>query len=238
MHGSWSLVPDFKHCNYALYFGASKGHAAGHASVPNMELAADARARGMRMVVVDPMCNFASAKANEWVPIRVGTDAALALAMVHSLLNELGIYDAEYLRAKTNAPYLVRPDGTHAREPESGKPLVWDQAAGAARTFDDPAVKEPALLGQYEVGGEICRPGFELLKQHVRKYTPERVAAITGVPAATIRRLAREFGEGARVGSTIVLDGVRLPYRPVAAIYFREHRGTRMPPTTASPSIS
>jgi len=48
MHASWSLVPDFEHCRYAIYFGASKGHGAGHASTPNMELAADARARGMR----------------------------------------------------------------------------------------------------------------------------------------------------------------------------------------------
>jgi molybdopterin-containing oxidoreductase family molybdopterin binding subunit len=225
MHASWSLVPDFKHCNYAIYFGASKGHGAGHAATPNMELAADARARGMRMVVVDPLCNFAASKANEWVPIRVGTDAAMALAMVNCLLNELGIWDAEYLKTKTNGPYLVRPDGTHARDPESGKPLVWDAATGTARAYDDPAAKDPALLGTYEVAGEACRPAFELLKEHVRSYSPERAERITGVQAATIRRLAREFGEAARVGSTIVLEGVRLPYRPAAAIYFRGAQG-------------
>ncbi|MBI2162217.1 MAG: molybdopterin-dependent oxidoreductase [Candidatus Rokubacteria bacterium] len=225
MHASWSLVPDFKHCTYALYFGASKGHGAGHAATPNMEQAADARARGMRMVVVDPICNFAASKANEWVPIRVGTDAAMALAMVNCLLNELGIWDADYLKTKTNGPYLVRPDGTHARDPESGKPLVWDAATGAARAYDDPAAKDPALLGTYEVAGEACRPAFELLKEHVKRYAPERAERITGVQAATIRRLAREFGEAARVGSTIVLDGVRLPYRPAAAIYFRGAQG-------------
>ncbi|MFQ5848015.1 MAG: molybdopterin-dependent oxidoreductase [Candidatus Methylomirabilales bacterium] len=225
MHGSWSLVPDFKQCNYAIYFGASKGHSAGHASTPNMELAADARARGMRLVVVDPMCNFAAAKANEWVPIRVGTDAALAMAMVNCLLNEFGIYDAEYLKAKTNGSYLVRPDGTHAREPESGKPLVWDSATGSTKTYDDPTVKDPALLGECEVAGELCRPAFELLKEHVRRYTPERAEGITGVRTPVVRRLAREFGEAARVGSTIVLDGVRLPYRPAAAIYFRGAQG-------------
>ncbi|MDP6109774.1 MAG: hypothetical protein QGF71_06830, partial [Rhodospirillales bacterium] len=54
LHASWSVVPDFHYCNYAIYFGASKGHAAGHASASNMGLAADARARGMKMVVVDP----------------------------------------------------------------------------------------------------------------------------------------------------------------------------------------
>ena len=93
MHASWSIVPDFEYCNYAIYFGASKGHCAGHASCSNMGMAADARARGMKMVVVDPMCNFAAAKATEWVPMRVGTDAALALAMCNVIVNELGIYD-------------------------------------------------------------------------------------------------------------------------------------------------
>ena len=225
MHASWSLVPDFKHCNYAIYFGASKGHGAGHAATSNMELAADARVRGMRMVVVDPICNFAASKANEWVPIRVGTDAAMALAMVNCLLNEFGIYDAEYLKSKTNGPYLVRPDGTHARDPQSGKPLVWDVAAGMAKTHDDASVKDAALLGTYTVNGEACRPGFELLREHVKSHSPEWAEKITGVSAATIRRLAREFGDAARVGSTIVLDGVRLPYRPAAAIYFRGAQG-------------
>src|SRR3990172_4443665 len=81
MHAPWSLVPDFQHCRYAIYFGASKGHGAGHVACTNMQQAADARARGMRLVVVDPMCNFASAKASEWVPLRPGTPAALALAL-------------------------------------------------------------------------------------------------------------------------------------------------------------
>jgi molybdopterin-containing oxidoreductase family molybdopterin binding subunit len=74
MHASWSAVPDFEYCNYTIFFGASKGHGAGHASCSNMGLAAEARVRGMKMVVVDPMCNFAAAKATEWVPLRVGTD--------------------------------------------------------------------------------------------------------------------------------------------------------------------
>ncbi|MBI2319492.1 MAG: molybdopterin-dependent oxidoreductase, partial [Betaproteobacteria bacterium] len=99
MHASWGIVPDFAYCNYALYFGASKGHGAGHASSSNMGLAADARLRGMKLVVVDPMCNFAAAKAAEWVPLRVGTDGALALAMCLVLVNELSLIDQPYLQA-------------------------------------------------------------------------------------------------------------------------------------------
>jgi molybdopterin-containing oxidoreductase family molybdopterin binding subunit len=225
MHASWSVVPDFDYCNYALFFGASKGHSAGHASASNMGLAANARARGMKMVVVDPMCNFASAKATEWVPLRVGTDGALALALCHVIVNELGMIDAAYLQAKTNAPYLVGEDQAYVRERASGKPLVWDLEAGEARPFTDVPAARMALEGEYVANGAACRPAFERLKQHLRKYTPAWAEGVSTVPAADIRRIAREFATEARIGSTIVVQGVTLPYRPVAAIAFRGPQG-------------
>jgi molybdopterin-containing oxidoreductase family molybdopterin binding subunit len=190
-----------------------------------MQQAADARVRGMKLVVVDPMCNFASAKSTEWVPIRPGTDAAMALAMVHVILDELGVWDAEYLAAKTNAPYLIGPDRRYVRDPESGKPLVWDAGRGRPVTYDDREASAVALEGECEVGGVSARPAFALLREHVRPFTPEWAEGISTVPAATIRRLAGEFAREAMVGSTIVLDGKRLPYRPVAAIYFRGAQG-------------
>lgn len=225
MHASWSLVPDFKMCNYAIYFGASKGHSAGHVANQNAQLAADARARGMKMVVVDPMCNFASAKASEWVPIRVGTDAALALAMCNVLVNELGLYDKEYLKKFTNAPYLIQEDGHYLRDQATRKPMVWDPIAGQAKPFNDAAIGDFALEGFYTVDGQKVQPAFQILKEHLKKYTPEYSSKICTVSAATIRRLAREFGEAARIGSTIVVDGQEFPYRPAAAIYFRGSQG-------------
>ena len=225
MHASWSVVPDFQYCNYAVYFGASKGHGAGHASCSNMGLAADARARGMKMVVVDPMCNFASAKATEWVPIRVGTDAALALAMCHVMVNELGVYDAPYLQAKTNSAYLIGPDRLYVRDPENHEPLVWDLQSNKALPYNTVKSANMALEGEFEVNGVTCQPAFQLLKKHLTRYTPEHAAAITTIPAKTIRRLGTEFATEARVGSTIVVDGVTVPYRPAAAIAFRGSQG-------------
>ena len=225
MHASWSIVPDFAQCRYAIFFGASKGHAAGHASCSNMGLAADARSRGMKMVVVDPMCNFAAAKATEWVPIRPGTDGALALALCNVLVNELGTYDGPYLQAKTNAPYLIGPDALYVRDPQTNKPLVWDVRANAARPYTDASAADMALEGDVEVNDVRCRPAFQLLKEHLEKFTPEWAATISTVPAANIRRIAGEFAQEARIGSTTVVDGVTLPYRPVAAITFRGAQG-------------
>ena len=225
MHASWSIVPDFQQCNYALFFGASKGHAAGHASNSNMKMAADARARGMKMVVIDPFANQAGAKATEWVPIRVGTDAGLALAMANQLVNELGMYDAAYLKAKTNAAYLIGADGRYVRDAETNKPMVWDEVAAGAVAFDGTAPDNMALEGEYEVAGNPCRPSFVLIKAHLATYTAERGEEISTVPAADIKRLAKEFATAARIGSTIVIDGVEVPYRPAAAIAFRGSQG-------------
>lgn len=225
MHASWSVVPDFEYCNYAIYFGASKGHGAGHASCSNMGLAADARSRGMKMVVVDPMCNFASAKATEWVPLRVGTDGALALAMCNVLVNELAIYDGPYLQAKTNAPYLIGPDKLYARDSQTGKPLVWDTSTSSARPYPEVKAADMALEGNFEINGLCCQPAFQKLKDHLKRFTPDWGERVATVPAADIRRIAGEFGREACIGSTIVVGGETLPYRPVAAIGFRGSQG-------------
>ena len=82
-------------------------------------------------------------------------------------------------------------------------------------------------MGDFEVNGVSCQPAFHKLKEHLCKFTPEWGEGITTVPAATIRRLAAEFAREARIGSTIVVEGVTLPYRPVAAIAFRGSQGHR-----------
>ncbi|MEW5806268.1 MAG: molybdopterin-dependent oxidoreductase [Acidobacteriota bacterium] len=225
MHAAWSIVPDFEHCEYILYFGCSKGHGAGHVAVQNAQLAADARARGCKSVVFDPFLSAQASKAHEWVPIKAGTDGALALGMINVLLNELEIYDEKYIKLKTNGPYLIKPDGYYLRCKKTDKPLIWDPVDNSAKPFDDPSLRDYALLGRFTVDGVECRTGFELLKEHVKNYPVETVSRITTIPASTIRRIAKEFGEQARIGSTVRIDGKEIPYRPVAAIFFRGSQG-------------
>ncbi|MFH0947033.1 MAG: molybdopterin-dependent oxidoreductase [Planctomycetota bacterium] len=240
MHMAWSIIPDFAHSNYTLNFGCSKGHGAGHSAVMNATQAADARVRGNKNVVFDPFQSAQASKAWEWVPIRVGTDGALALGLVNSLLNDHGIWDAEYLSYKTNAPYLIRPsDGRYKRDDETNKPLVWDLADNCPKVHDDPSITrvqyedtahEVALEGTFTVQGvEGCKPGFELLKEHVKKYTPEYVSKITWVPAKTITRVAKEFGEAAEIGSTVTIETdegpKKIPRRPVGTHFFRGSQG-------------
>jgi molybdopterin-containing oxidoreductase family molybdopterin binding subunit len=218
-NGSFHSDFDVDHCNYVILLGNQQGFMAGlNANVAAHKMAA-ARKRGMRVVVVDPVGTNAAAKADEWVPIRPGTDGALVLGLINVLLNELGCYDREFLSQRTNAAYLVGEDGRYIRE-DTGKPLVWDLRRERAVPFDTEAATA-ALDGTYVVGEHACQPALQRLIEHVRAYTPEQVAATTTVPAAVVRRIAREFGAAARIGSTITIDGQVLPYRPVAVNIYR-----------------
>lgn len=227
---SFFAEPDLDNCDYCMLIGSQLGFMLNTNAVTLANKMAEARARGMKVVAVDPVGTNASAKADEWVPIRPGTDAALVLAMINVMVNELGIYDRGFLTTHTNAPYLVGADGLYIREPGSGNPLIWDEATGQALVHDSPLLKAAALEGEQLVNGQICRPAFDLFKTHLSKYPPEEAERITTVPASTIRRLAQEFGQAARVGSTIVIEGQELPFRPVAATWNRgiAHKGCMM----------
>ncbi|HUT73111.1 MAG TPA: molybdopterin-dependent oxidoreductase [Desulfatiglandales bacterium] len=250
VHASWSHVPDFRYCNYALFFGASKGHGSGHSAMITARQAADAKSRGMKLVVFDPIANFSGGKATEWVPILPGTDLAVCLAIANIIVNEIGVSDEKYIALKTNGPYLIGPDGRYVREkgkPEkpitvpgrfglgpplevvgcddTNKPLVWDPVEGKAKVYDDPSIKEYALFGEYEVDGVRCHPSFQLIKDHLKQFTAEFASEISTVPAETVKRIAHEFFEAAQIGATIRIDGHELPFRPASAVLFRGGEG-------------
>ena len=218
-YAAFVVMPDLKYCNYLMIFGTNFGFG-GFQQFANM-LMAQARERGMKLVVFDPMCNNAAKNADEWIPLVPATDGAIAIAMLNVIVNELGIYDAAYLKHKSNAPYLINEDGKYVRDAETNKPMVWDASAAAAKTFDDPTVGDFALDGAYEVAGVSCRPCWQALIESFGKMTPEQAEKVSGIPAKDIRRIATEYAEAARVGETIIIDGKELPYRPVAMMHIR-----------------
>ena len=225
LHASWSKLPDPDHCRYLLNFGTGTGSGSYYCVTGMAQRIADARVRGMKHVAIDPFLGPGAEKADEWIPIRPGTDGAFALAMLNVLLNELSIYDGDYLKHHTNAPYLIGDDGLYIRDAKQQLPLIWDPVDAGEKPFSDPAIKDFALEGEFRVNGLRARPAFTILREHLKPFTPEWAEPITTVPAATIRRIANEFGQEARIGSTIVLEGKVLPYRPVAVMYFKGAQG-------------
>lgn len=92
--------------------------------------------RGAKLVYLDPRFTKTAAKAQEWIPIRPGTDAAFLLAMIHVIVSE-ELADCDFVRK-----------------------------------FVDHCDEMPEVFN---------------------KYTPEWAEGITGIPAKTIDRIAREY---------------------------------------------
>ncbi len=57
----------------------------------------EAKKRGAKLVVVDPSFTETAQKADEWIPVKPGTDGALALAMCKAIIDE-GLHDADFVR--------------------------------------------------------------------------------------------------------------------------------------------
>lgn len=231
-HRGFTVAPDTPHCQYVLSFGANTDASGGVAAVWRH---AEARGRGIRWVQFEPHLSITGAAADCWVPLKPKTDAAVLLALIHVILHELDwrtVCDVGFLRDRTNSPYLVGPRGYYLRDPNSRKPLLWDAADARAKPYDDPTLRKSVLEGEYmargiEIGpdGQVwdgtlvpCTPAFQRLIDHVKGYTPEWAAGVADVPAEVIRTVAREYVETAQVGSTVTVDGVELPLRPVAVI--------------------
>ena len=96
----------------------------------------EARRAGAKLIVIDPYRTRTAKCADWYLPINPGSDAALALAMMHVIINE-DLYDADYV-----ARYTL---------------------------------------------------GFEQLREKVQEYPPDKVAKWTGIAAADIVKLAREY---------------------------------------------
>ena len=155
----------------------------------------EAREKGTKMVAIDPRFTPTAAKADEWIPIRLGTDAALALGMINVILNE-GLCDEPFITEYTNGPFLVRNDnGRFLRERDipsgdsTSRYIIWDTKTNKPQISTTPDVI-PALRGSYTIDGIECKPAFQLLIELVMQYPLERVSEITEVSPDVIKRLA------------------------------------------------
>ena len=128
--------PDWDRAKYFVLWGVAEDHSSNPIKIGLDKL----KSRGAKFVSVNPVRTGYSAIADEWVPIRPGTDGLFALAIVHELLNNDWI-DHEYLARYTNAPWLVidapgtSQDGLFLRDAE-GKPLVWDQNSQSPKRME------------------------------------------------------------------------------------------------------
>ena len=213
LDGKHHIKPDIINSEYILWFGTSPVEA----NFPMQTLARklmEFKARGGKMVVIDPRFSNTAAKADQWVPIKPGTDAAFALGMMRYII-ENGRYDTEYLENTTkdaaandkhktwgDATYLVRLDDmTMLRADDAGiADGTHDQFVvingGNPVAFD--SVEHGDLETDTTVNGIACKSVFTLLKERVNEKTIEEYAQICGMESEVIEQVAYEFTEHGR----------------------------------------
>ncbi len=199
--------PDLERAKLFVMIGTAEDHHSNPLKIAISEF----KRRGGRFISINPIRTGYSAIADEWVPIKPGTDGALLLAITHEILNK-GLYDREFLVQYTNSAELVVDDPSrddhglfyraemHVEEGcfDPQNKLWWDRDIDGPISTHTPGV-DPRLMGSYTLpDGTPVKPSFQLLKERVEQYTPEWAAQITGIPAETIRRLAHEMGVMAR----------------------------------------
>jgi anaerobic selenocysteine-containing dehydrogenase len=96
--------PDYAGTKLAILWGANVVEAnryTRHAAAPNFSKTIEMiRAGGGKVVVIDPVRSETAALVDEWVPLKVGTDLALALAMIHVIIEE-ELHDREFVQNYT-----------------------------------------------------------------------------------------------------------------------------------------
>jgi anaerobic selenocysteine-containing dehydrogenase len=88
--GWWSFpVPDIERTDLLMVMGANPAASQGSLlAAPDVMGIIDAIRKRGRVIVIDPVRTATAARADEWLPITPGTDAALLLGMTHTLFDE------------------------------------------------------------------------------------------------------------------------------------------------------
>ncbi len=139
---------------------------------------------GARLIVVDPRFTRTAAVADLFAQIRPGTDIAFLGGVIRYLLANDKILH-EYVRAYTNAPFLVRADyrfedglfSGYNEQTHSYETSTWAyELDGDGYARIDSSMQHPRCV-------------LQLMKNHYAPYTPEMVARLTGVPEAAFNKI-------------------------------------------------
>ncbi len=177
--------PDWDHTKLFMLFGVAEDHD----SNPIKMGIGKIKARGAKVIGVNPVRSGYNAVADEWVAITPGTDGLFILALVHELM-KAGKVDAQYLSRFTNAPVLIDKDTGLFLRDDNGKELVIDSVTGDLTPFDQKGVR-PSLSATHE--GHQTAMALMAEKYLDPQYAPEAVAETCGIPAEKIRKIAADL---------------------------------------------
>lgn len=164
----------------------------------------EARRRGAKMFVLDPVFSKSAAHADVWLPVRPGTDGAIVLAMCNYVIDN-DLIDYDYLKNNSVAPLLIKDDLSYLRLSDLGMDpivikegedpvdteVVWDPASNSfGSSFE---VKDPAIEGSFDAQGIPVRPVYALVKEGIKDFTIQFAADECDVPASMIEEMAEAY---------------------------------------------
>src|SRR3954449_10914320 len=211
----------------------------------------EAKARGAKVIHVDPRFTRTSAVADAYVPIRAGTDIAFLGGVINYILtNELDF--REYVTAYTNAAVLISDEyrdtedldglfsgydadtGTYDRsswqyqgsdqvDPDSGDSAEEQELT---RPLQTGAAGAPLVEATDGVPQDLTlqdpRCVYQILKRHFARYTPEMVERVCGTPPEQFRAVCEAWvGASGRERTAGLVYSVGWTQHSVGAQYIR-----------------
>ena len=204
-YGVATPSPDYDNSRCILLWGFNP-----HASWPAVAARISrAKAAGAKLIVVDPRKSAVAEKSDLWLRVQPGADGALAMSMIHVLLEE-NLYDENFVRHWTNGTFLVREDNYQMLTGRNFSPsgdletfFVWDERSNDLVSYraDEGYAQSnvaPSLSGAHTItlpNGNVveCRPALDQLTKLAAQYAPERAEELISVPARDVRKAARMF---------------------------------------------
>ena len=208
----------------------------------------EAKARGTRVIHIDPRFTRTSAQADQYLSLRAGTDIAFLGGVINYILGH-GLEFREYVQSYTNASFLLSDryqdtedlDGLFSGyDPVTASydPSSWAYDSIAAQEHSGGRDKEQSSPYQHGAGGPVIegasgeiaadptledpRCVFQVLKRHFARYTPEMVERVCGVPRQAFLQVCRAWtGASGRERTAALVYSVGWTQHTVGPQYIR-----------------
>ena len=151
------LFPDFERSDRIVVWGSNP---ATDSPPINLNKILEAKQRGAKVVVIDPLKTYTAEKADEWIGIRPGTDGALALGVLHSMI-EKGLYDTAFADDWTHGFGEFREYVRKFSPPEVEK-MTWVKAGQIERLAEEVTNPRTSLL--LHTGLEYTNSGVQNIR--------------------------------------------------------------------------
>ncbi|MGC9117186.1 MAG: molybdopterin-dependent oxidoreductase, partial [Conexivisphaera sp.] len=208
IHGS-DLMDDFTYSSLIVVWG-DNGNPAG-VFVNRGHRLGEGLANGAFMITIDPRQSEAASKSDLWVPVKPGSDLAIAMYIINYIISN-GYYDADFVRYHTDLPFLLVDEGNGLLRPLAEEHpdgtvkafFVYDEIRGGLAKvppFTNTNMYDvdgnriiPALSPQgVTYNGQPVYTAFQKLAERVSSYTLDRASKVAGVDPSMLEEVARRM---------------------------------------------